>query len=209
MPPLPFRAFTISHAIRRISFRYILSYSAWNLRVALRLAARHNVLWNSRAFSMGLLASGIPSLLPPLNTRAKQGSFPPMRLCCPHPHRYTMSPSDSPARHPFPLHRFTAYRSGYIWRPHLTWWGLPSSQTQLSPHSAPLTPESSSALPLQGLHAFFRLHTFLPVSAPSCPFRGNHYDAAGFTLCCGLQGCNDTASTLGLLLTSGGCYRAA
>jgi len=48
-----------------IPLRYILSYRAWNLRVALCLAARHNVLWNSRAFSLGLLASGIPSLFPP------------------------------------------------------------------------------------------------------------------------------------------------
>ena len=38
---------------------------------------------------------------------------------------------------------------------------------------------------------------------------GTPYDAAGFTLCYGLAGCDDTASTLGLLLTPGGRYRAA
>ena len=38
---------------------------------------------------MGLLAFGIPSLLPSLSAQAKQGSFPPARLCCPcHPQYY-------------------------------------------------------------------------------------------------------------------------
>ena len=40
------------------------------------------------------------------------------------------------------------------------------------------------------------------------PF-GKNYGAAGFASCCGLPDWSDTASTLGLLLTPGGSYRAA
>jgi hypothetical protein len=77
---------------------------------------------------------------------------------------------------------------------------------QLSIHSVPLTPEDSSTLPYPGVRSIFHgLRPYVPVSTPSF----SHYDAAGFTSCYGLHGCDDIASTLGLLLTLDGHYEAA
>ena len=65
-------------------------------------------------------------------------------------------------------------------------------------------------LHIQNLHTFHGLHLITPGSAPSWSLmKGLFHDAAGFTLCYGLQGCDDIASTLGLLLTLDGRYRAA
>jgi hypothetical protein len=87
--------------------------------------------------------------------------------------------------------------------------GSPQFPSQLFQHSDPLTPEDSSALQFQVLHAFHGLHPINPGSASSCSLiEGLFYDAAGFTSCYGLKDCNDIASTLGLLLTLDGRYRA-
>jgi len=88
--------------------------------------------------------------------------------------------------------------------------GPPQFPNQLSQHSVPLTPEDPSVLHIQDLHTFHGLHLITPGSAPSWSLiKGLFHDAAGFTLCYGLQGCDDIASTLGLLLTLDGRYRAA
>ncbi|MDO8672061.1 MAG: hypothetical protein Q7O66_11615, partial [Dehalococcoidia bacterium] len=90
----------------------------------------------------------------------------------------------------------------------------PQLPTWLSQHSAPRTPEGSSALPsLQVLTvpsmAFAQsCQARLPLGRPSTEGRGVH-DAAGFTSCYGLLSWSDIALTLGLLLTSDGSYRAA
>jgi hypothetical protein len=98
---------------------------------------------------------------------------------------------------------------GYLRRRPKTNMGSPQFPNQLFQHSDPLTPEDSSALHFQVLHAFRGLHPISPGSAPSCSIiEGLFYDAAGFTLCYGLKDCDDIASTLGLLLTLDGRYRA-
>jgi len=121
----------------------------------------------------------------------------------------TMGPSDSPIWLSASFHGGSAYRNGYCRRRLQTRRGLPSSQV-----NSPDIP-----LPLRRRvlwRCIFRLFTpsvaftlMLRVRLPLEPFRGTHYDAAGFTSCYGLSGRDDTASTLGLLLTPGGRYRAA
>jgi hypothetical protein len=86
----------------------------------------------------------------------------------------------------------------------------PQFLNQLSQHSIPHTPEGSSILLFQVLRIFHGLRPEQPGSAPSWPaMRVHSDDAAGFTLCYGLLGCDDTASTLRSLLAPDGHYEAA
>lgn len=70
--------------------------------------------------------------------------------------------------------------------------GPPQFHRPLFLNPAPHTPGDSSAL-LQVLHAFHGLRLILHGSAPPWShLRGGTYEAAGFTLCCGLKGCSSS-----------------
>ena len=143
-----------------------------------------------------------------------------------------MDTSDSPVWLPFPFHGATAYRVGYCWCHQQTRWGLPSSQANCPDIPLPIhrrvlrrcpsksfTPSMAFAqthqagLPLDprncseaGGYRF--LTATRPIALPTLS-QGNVDDAAGFTLCYGLPGCDDIASTVGLLLAPDGHYGAA
>jgi hypothetical protein len=85
-------------------------------------------------------------------TRLKQGSFPPARLCCPCYHQYY-----EPLR--LLIRLLSEFRFISLYQ-RLRWvWTIDRMRPLLfrrllSPHPVPSTPGSSSALPIQGLHAF-------------------------------------------------------
>ena len=85
-----------------------------------------------------------------------------------------------------------AYRMALYSTPVLCGGGPPQFRTSLSLHAAPHTPEGSSALLFQVLHAKPWPSPFVPRLGPllSCKFlQVTINDAAGFTLCYGLQSC--------------------
>src|SRR4029077_1589590 len=121
------------------------------------------------------LVRGVTSLvgnhqrLPPANTQTKYGPFPPLGLCCPEPQRYY-----GPLRLPLRAHRFhgdAAYTARCSQSPQRMaaaaahCWGGDGSllfPPRLCHRSAPLTPQGSSVLYVQGLHTFRGLRPTLP-----------------------------------------------
>ncbi len=121
----------------------------------------------------------------------------------------TMNPSDSPTGLSTPFHGFSAYNCGFCKRCLQTRWGLPSSHANSPDIPLPLRRRVLRRCPTR---LFTPSLAFAPsprARLPLGPSRAINYDAAGFALCYGLPGWDDTASTLGLLLTPGGPYRAA
>ena len=120
-----------------------------------------------------------------------------------------MSPSDSPSWLTASFHRFTAYKSGYYRTSPVDQVGSLQFPDQLSQHSVSLTPEGSLALLQVPTMPSVAFAYFLQARLPLVPLRAKNNDAAEFTLCYRLLSCDDTASTLGLLLTPGGRYGTA
>jgi len=119
-----------------------------------------------------------------------------------------MSPSDSPFGHSFPLHRISAYRSGYRRCHQQIQWGLSSFQIDYSNIPLPLRRRVLRCCFSRFFAPSMVFARLSQARLPLGPFRALRNDAAEFALCCGLPDCNDIASTLGLLLTPDGCYRA-